>query len=260
MKSVILTILAIILVTCGFSQNINSISILPANPENTDFIKVVVNSSMNTTDWWISTSSVTSTGNNHSIIGAHCSGLAQQVCTKSDTYNLGVLSAGTHDVSYDLFYGNLSSGQTQCSSFIFGDSLSMSFNVSNASGGLPIEIHPQGSHDICKGDSFYIHVDAFGQSTYKWLLNGTEIYSGTNHFKWAKDSSAYQVKAFANGDSGTSAAVLINVQSAPTDILAQTDYTLTTDYLLSSYQWHKIGVGPIIGADSHQIEITQNIL
>ena len=68
------------------------------------------------------------------------------------------------------------------------------------------------------------------------------------------------MKAFANGDSGTSAAVLINVQSAPTDILAQTDYTLTTDYLLSSYQWHKIGVGPIIGADSHQIEITQNIL
>ena len=47
---------------------------------------------------------------------------------------------------------------------VLSDSLSTSFNVSNAGGNLPVEIHPQGSHNICEGDSFYILTDR----TYCW--------------------------------------------------------------------------------------------
>ena len=258
MKKTILSLIAVFQLLSLFGQDVNSISIIPANPENTDFIKVVVNTSMNTTDCWITTSSVTTNGNNHSIIGAHCSGLLQQICTKSDTYNLGVLQVGTHYVSYDMFYGNLSAGQTQCTSFIFGDSLSTSFNVSNASGNLPVEIHPLGPHNICHGDSFYLFTDAFGQATYKWLLNGAEIYSGINHFIWAMDSGVYQVKAYANGDSGTSASVLINAFSPPTDHLTQTNNTLATDYASNSYQWYKNGSGPISGAITNEYEVLED--
>ncbi|MDC1221158.1 T9SS type A sorting domain-containing protein [Salibacteraceae bacterium] len=258
MKKVSLILFNILIACSAYSQDVNSISTIPTNPDNTDFVKVVVNTTMNTSDCWINTSSVTTTGYNHSIIGAHCSGIAQQICTKSDTYNLGVLAVGNHSVSYDMFYGNLSSGQTQCSSYILGDSLSTSFNVSNAGGNLPVEIHPQGSHNICDRDSFYILTDEFGQAIYKWLLNGDEIYSGSNAFIWAKDSGLYQVKVFVNGDSGTSAGVLVNANSAPSDVLAQEEYSIKTDYLSNTYQWYKIGSGLIVGADSHEYEVTQN--
>jgi hypothetical protein len=164
MKKVSLILFNILIVCSAYSQDVNSISTIPTNPDNTDFVKAVVNTTMNTPDCWINTSSVTTTVNNHSIIGAHCSGIAQQICTKSDTYNLGVLAVGNHSISYDMFYGNLSSGQTQCASYTLGDSLSTSFNVSNAGGNLPVEIHPQGSHNICEGDSFYILTDR----TYCW--------------------------------------------------------------------------------------------
>lgn len=204
---------------------------------------------MNSSSCWLTTSSLSTNGNMHSIIGAHCAGLLQQVCNQTDTYTLGTLAAGLRTVHYDMFYGNLASGQTQCNSFIFGDSLSYSFNVANAAGNLSVQIHPQGTHQICEGDSFLLLTDEEAFATYQWLLNGMPIANATEPTFWAKDSGFYQIKMYANGDSGTSESILVKAFSAPSDILNQTGNTIETDYGAISYQWHELQSGPIIGAN-----------
>ncbi len=211
---------------------------------------------MNTSSCWLTTSSVTTNGNEHSIIGAHCAGLLQQVCNQTDTYTLGTLTAGLHTVHYDMFYGNLASGQSQCNSFIFGDSLSYSFNVANAAGNLPVQIHPQGTQQICEGDSFLLLTDEEAFATYQWLLNGVPILNANSATHWAKDSGYYQVKMYANGDSGTSVSILIKAFSAPSDQLFQFGNTIETDFDAISYQWYNLQSGQISGAMDSIYEVS----
>lgn len=258
MKNSSLTYLLIFWSLIGASQSITSIQIFPSNPNNNDLVRAIVHTQMNTSSCWLSTSSISSSSYNHSIIGAHCSGLTQQVCNASDTFILGSLQPGGHTLTYTMYYNNLSSSQTNCSSYQFGDTLTINFSVSNSQGNLPVDIHPHGEHHICEGDSMLMNCDGEATDSFQWLFNGNPIPGATQQNHWASDSGFYQAKRYANGDSGLSQAVLVHRHSLPGGPLTQTGYIVETNKEAQQYQWHHLSTGIISGADSHQVDAVQS--
>jgi hypothetical protein len=257
MKTHLLALLLFFAVISVNGQAINSIQIIPSNPTSSDFVYAIVNSSMNTSMCWLTTSNISNAANFHSISGFHCSGLLQQICTRNDTFALGLLPQGYHSVDYSMYYNNLGFGQTECSTFQFSDTISTSFIVGPSSGNIPIDIHPQGEHHFCVGDSLELHADAQFNQTYQWIFNGAFIPNEASPTIIAKDSGYYQLRVYENSDSGTSDAILIHAHSLPHDILSQNNLTISTDYPSVNYAWYNAQNGLISGADSASMVVSQ---
>lgn len=182
--------------------------------------------------------------------------MLQQVCTQNDTFNLGLLSQGIHFVDYSMYYNNLGFGQTECSSFQYADTMSINFLVGPNAGNIPVDIHPQGEHHICVGDSVELHADAFANQTFQWIFNGAFLWNETQPEIIAKDSGFYQLRVYENGDSGTSDAILVHVHSSPQDDLLQNGNVVSTNYPSVAFEWFEAQNGLITGADSASIEVT----
>ena len=242
----------------GQSQSITSITHVPANPTTNDNVSIVVNTSMPTSGCWVTTSSISTVGSTHSLFGAHCSGLAQTVCSGSDTFFLGLLNPGVQTVDYTMYYGGLAGSQTQCTSFSFGDSSMYQFSVAAGAGNLPAVIHPEGEHIQCDGDSFFVHTDEVVGQSYQWMFHGQPIPDDTNYFHWASDSGFYQVRIYFNGDSGTSPTLLLTSHSRPGGPLTLTEDLISTGYAADTFQWHSVQNGIIAGADSHIVQVSQD--
>lgn len=240
------------------AQTINSIQVLPASPTTNDVVRVIVNTSVNTSDCWVSYSSQSSSGYSHDITGYHCSGLLQSICTKNDTFLLGTLPPGTHSVFYQMFAGTLGTGQTNCTAFSMSDTLSYSFYVGTASGSLPAEIHPPGVHEMCEGDSMVYGTDFLPNFTYQWLFNGNAI-PGANGLSYAAyEPGYYQVRTYNNGDSGTSMSAQLIVNPLPNTTLEQEGDLIFTSLNVPNYQWGSVQSGTITGETNSSYLVTQN--
>lgn len=258
MRTLYTTLLFLITSSFALAQGVNNIQIIPSSPTSTDVVKAVVSTTTSTSSCWLTTSSQNTVGLTHNITGFHCSGNLLALCNSSDTFTLGVLTAGTHTVNYEMYLSVLALGQTQCTSFVSGDSMSINFNVTNSGGNLPIQLHPPGDHSLCEGDSMFYHTDPLAGATYEWYFNGNLISGANTHELYASDSGFYHVKVFANGDSGTSATSLLSVYPNPNTTLQQAGDIIYTTTNAMIYQWFNLQSGPIIGANNSSYFVTQD--
>lgn len=106
MKKQLLTTFCFALFTvAGYSQWINSVTVIPANPTTADTVMVIVNSDFSAGSCNTSTQSLGQTGNNFTAYTLHCLGMLTVICTDEDTFNLGVLPAGSYNFNVTVDQG-----------------------------------------------------------------------------------------------------------------------------------------------------------
>ena len=109
---------------------LHSVQIIPPNPTTQQEVFVVTEAICNQ-GCWTENSSMSSALNQTSITVSHCIGLLAFIHHKTDTFSLGMLPAGSHLVSVQVFRNSIDSSWT-CPPWYFpAGSSSTSFTVSD---------------------------------------------------------------------------------------------------------------------------------
>ena len=104
-KQLITTLCFALLTVVGYSQWINSVTEVPANPTTADTVMVIVNSDFSSGNCNYSTHSLGQTGNNFSAYTLHCLGMLTVICNDEDTFSLGALPAGSYNFNVTVDQG-----------------------------------------------------------------------------------------------------------------------------------------------------------
>jgi hypothetical protein len=109
----ILTLL-LLMTIAGFSasaQWINGLTVSPANPTTGDNISIIANLDFPSGGCADKSMSTTMTGNNIALSALHCVGMAAYICNSVDTFQLGLLPAGTYTATLQV---NMGAGPSPC--------------------------------------------------------------------------------------------------------------------------------------------------
>lgn len=102
---------------------ITSVQIIPTNPTDADQVKAVVAVMLGGSPCNLNNAVNSITGNNIELDNYYCEGMLTMICNRTDTINLGTLSAGTYNLVVNMWTG--------CGPYTAVDSaLNNSFNVS----------------------------------------------------------------------------------------------------------------------------------
>jgi hypothetical protein len=113
-------------ITAANAQQIVSMTITPANPDNTDNIEIIVET-MFSSGGCAGTAYYSQSGNDVYASSLHCVGMAAYICTDYDTISLPPQPVGTYNVYYTLSSG---AGPFPCSPGIVpDDSDTLTFTV-----------------------------------------------------------------------------------------------------------------------------------
>lgn len=106
MKKQLLTTFCFALLTvAGYSQWINSVTVIPSNPTTADSVMIIVNSDFSSGTCNTSSQGLSQSGNNFTAFTLHCLGMLTVICNDEDTFNLGVLPAGTYNFNVTVDQG-----------------------------------------------------------------------------------------------------------------------------------------------------------
>lgn len=133
MKKITTSLFALSLSTLSFSQGmIQGFTIDPVSPTTTDVVKVYVDVMFPTMGCAVDNQGHSTAGSSTTGYAHHCLGMLSAICTTVDTFNLGMLPAGTHTFSLTLTSGL---GGPPCTpGFAPDDNESTTFVVSTAVG------------------------------------------------------------------------------------------------------------------------------
>jgi hypothetical protein len=132
-------VLKLILLICLFSHRIfaqfgqiTNVQIIPANPTDVDQVKAVVEVMLGSSPCTLDNAVSNINGNTIELNNFYCEGMLTTICSRTDTINLGTLTAGMYNLEVNLATG--------CGPYVSVDSaLSNGFTVSVFSGVADIE-------------------------------------------------------------------------------------------------------------------------
>jgi hypothetical protein len=119
----------------GFGQMLSSISSLtisPANPNNTDTVYIYAELSFTSTGCPLDVKSYSIIGNSILASTQHCLGIATAICNTTDTFKLNPLLAGTY--LFDLTLSSGSGGPPCTAGIVPSDNDIITFNVAPSVG------------------------------------------------------------------------------------------------------------------------------
>ena len=115
-----LTVLMYFFSQAALSQSIDSLTLNPANPSDTDNVEIIATTTFPNSPCDMLTSSVSVQGNSITIDVEHTSGMMPAICNSTDTLTIGTLNPGTYKLTYKLNSPNTS---------VVFDTSSLSFTV-----------------------------------------------------------------------------------------------------------------------------------
>ena len=192
---------------------ITSVQIIPANPTDADQVKAVVQVMLGGSPCNLNNAVSNITGNNIELDNYYCEGMLTMICNRTDTINLGTLSAGTYNLIVNMWTG--------CGPYTTVDSaLNNSFNVSTfskvskintSSNNLIVFPNPSANGEILlqiPNNNIYsiICYDGVG----KEVFSSSNI-SGIHKLKLPDTQGFYYIKAVDNNGSSE----VIKVMHAP---------------------------------------------
>lgn len=143
MKKLLLIIVLVVIgsqlsiINCSAQGTIISFYTIPASPTIHDNVKVVANVSFTSGDCAISDQGHGTIGLQTDAYAHHCLGVLTVICTTTDTFNLGMLPAGSHTFNLTLTSGG---GPAPCTPGIVADDMdSFIFTVDQGVGINPTE-------------------------------------------------------------------------------------------------------------------------
>ncbi len=114
--------------SCIFGQTIQSITTLPASPTETDSVYMLAHCVFTSASCDQHTDGFSITGNTIDAWALNCLGMLTTICYYTDTFSLGLLTAGNYIFNFQLDEGY---GQTICTpGIVAGPDSSYSFTVS----------------------------------------------------------------------------------------------------------------------------------
>ena len=119
----------------GFGQmlgSISSLTISPANPNNTDTVYIYAELSFTSTGCPLDVKSYSIIGNTVVASTQHCLGIATAICNTTDTFKLNPLLVGTY--LFDLTLSNGSGGPPCTAGIVPSDNDIITFNVVSSVG------------------------------------------------------------------------------------------------------------------------------
>ena len=114
----------------GFGQmlgSISSLTISPANPNNTDTVYIYAELSFTSTGCPLDVKSYSITGNNIFASTQHCLGIATAICNTTDTFKLNPLIVGAY--LFDLTLSSGGGGSPCTTGIVPNDNDIITFNV-----------------------------------------------------------------------------------------------------------------------------------
>ena len=134
------------------AQTINSITIVPSTPTTADNILILAECMFTSGSCDQHTQGFNVAGNNISAWALHCVGMLTVICTDTDTFSIGMLSAGTYIVTYQVDQGF---GGPPCTPGIVpGPTMTTTFTVSTTTdinkitAGNTVSIYPNPAGDF----------------------------------------------------------------------------------------------------------------
>ena len=193
---------------------INSVSVYPANPVNTDYIGIVVNVWTNHSGCWVVNQNMNVSGTYISGLATYCDGALTSICGRTDTFWVGTLTDGMYAVDFDMYYGgqsciNASYTGTDSLTFIVGPPAPPTANIL-----------ANGPTDICNGDSVELEANQGVNYSYQWLWNGNHITGATSANYWATQTGQYQAIVSNTNGSDTSNSIHVTVTTLNAMIVA----------------------------------------
>ena len=144
---------------------INSITWIPANPTTADTVKLITDCTLGQSGCPLNHDSVLANFPNVDVWGFYCQGMLAVLCGAIDTFNLGLLQAGTNHVRFRLF-SDLAGGP--CVSFNGVDSNGVDIFVSTFTG--------------INGDEKYITSKIISTGNNSFSIINSEKNSGNRNF------------------------------------------------------------------------------
>ncbi len=133
MKKLYTLLFAIAFTGLSYAQGtIQSFTIDPPSPTTADFVKVYVSVQFGSSGCAVDNQGHSTTGSSTSAYAHHCLGMLSAICNNIDTFNLGMLPAGSHVFSMTLTSGFGGAGCT--AGIIPDDNRNTTFTVSNSVG------------------------------------------------------------------------------------------------------------------------------
>lgn len=187
-----------------FAQQINSLTIIPANPTTTDTIKVISSTGFSSMSCNLTGSSVSVSSDSVIISATHTQGMLPATCTSVDTLTIGRLSAGTYVVYYTLNWGSNSTQDT------------ISFVVNQSGPDIENIIGPS---VVCEGDSVIFSIqDPDSNFYYSWECFGSVNCSGidTSVMVYFSGTDTAIIEATVSDSTGSfTKSILVIVYSNP---------------------------------------------
>lgn len=133
MKKLILFSAILLLKLSSFGQGFQYVGVLPTIPTSTDTISVVAGYVFTSGPCGLVNQNFTMSGNDIYTYHFHCPGMLTVMCPGYDTLPIGVLAAGTYNVTANLFQGTYDS-LGNCSMYSQIDAANFQFVVSLGTG------------------------------------------------------------------------------------------------------------------------------
>ena len=133
MKKLLLFSAILLLSVQSFGQGFQYVGISPTQPTESDTVSVIGSYIFTSGPCDLVNQNFTMSGNNITTNHYHCPGMLTVICPGIDTLPIGVLSAGTYNVTANLFQGTFDS-IGNCAEFIKIDSTDFVFIVSVGTG------------------------------------------------------------------------------------------------------------------------------
>lgn len=127
-KILSLVLLLFAIVSNAQIGNIDSLKIIPANPNTGSVVKVIGFTTFSSAGCSISSSSVNIAGNLITVRANHSVGMLTMICHSKDTITLGTFAAGVYTVNYSVYNANSTSSLTPL------DNTSTTFTIQALSG------------------------------------------------------------------------------------------------------------------------------
>lgn len=130
-----LFITILFLISAAAFAQLDSIKIIPKNPVSTDTVKVIGYTSFANGNCGLLSSGISMAGGNWIYVEAcHEEGPSHFICSREDTFSLGLLSAGNYSLGYIVRRVNIITDPIDCNGQPLLDSMNISFTVTGASG------------------------------------------------------------------------------------------------------------------------------
>ena len=133
MKKLLLLLFLLANLSPIFSQSIQNISLIPANPTDQDTVKVVADLAFTSGGCDLVGSGSALNGSAIEVVAKHCTGMLAVICYASDTISLGVLPAGNYSVNFNAEVGTYDVNGN-CTGFVTGAQQSISLTVGSSTG------------------------------------------------------------------------------------------------------------------------------